>query len=394
MRDETRRNLRVGLLVLAALAALAVGIFTIGERQQLFVLHTRYYSTFRDVLGLQPGAPVDLEGVTVGFVDRIELPTQIEERRISVWFTVDARYTERIREDTAASIKTVGLLGDRYLKLTGGSPSSPRVLEGGLVRGLDPPELEHLVAGGADLMENLLAISTSLKVILKRVEAGEGVLGQITMGPTEGKPIGTTLTASAASLQRILNRIEEGHGVVGRMVVDDALARRLFDDLGAAAKAAREVTTGLARDMAQHDSAYAALLRDPEGARRLRESLAAIHRASEALAAAGEELATGQGTLPRLLRDRKYADDFLGDLDGLTKSLRSVADKLDRGDGTAGAFINDPQMYKDMESVVRGVKSSKVVSWFIRNRRKKGEKAAAREAARAQQTSTPGAHSQ
>ncbi|MCG6963607.1 MAG: MlaD family protein [Acidobacteria bacterium] len=383
MRDETRRNLRVGLLVLAALAALAVGVFTIGERQQLFVLHTRYYTTFRDVLGLQPGAPVDLEGVTVGFVDRIELPTNIEERRISVWFSVDARYTARIRKDTVASIKTVGLLGDRYLKLTGGTPSSPRVLEGGLVRGLDPPELEHLVAGGADLMENLLAISSSLKVILKRVEAGEGVLGQITMGPTEGKPIGTTLTASAASLQRILSRIEQGHGVVGRMVADDGLAQRLFDDLTAATGAAREVTTGLAQDMAAHDSAYAVLLRDPKTAGQLRESLAAIHQASQALAAASEELATGQGTLPRLLRDRKFAGDFLGDLEGLTKNLRSVADKLNSGDGTAGAFINDPQMYKDMENVVRGVKSSKIVSWFIRNRRRKGEKIAAQEAAHA-----------
>ena len=38
------------------------------------------------------------------------------------------------------------------------------------------------------------------------------------------------------------------------------------------------------------------------------------------------------------------------------------------------------QMYQDLENVVRGVRSSKVVSWFIRNRRKKGEKVAAREA--------------
>ena len=62
------------------------------------------------------------------------------------------------------------------------------------------------------------------------------------------------------------------------------------------------------------------------------------------------------------------------------ENLRSATEKLDRGDGTAGALINDPQVYQDLENVVRGVRSSKVVSWFIRNRRKKGEKVAAREA--------------
>ncbi len=59
--------------------------------------------------------------------------------------------------------------------------------------------------------------------------------------------------------------------------------------------------------------------------------------------------------------------------------MRSISEKLDQGTGTAGAFINDPQMYKDLENVVRGVKESSIVSWFIRNRRERGEEVAAEE---------------
>lgn len=382
MRDETRRNLRVGGLMLLALTVLSIAVFTIGRRQQLFVRHTRYFSTFVDVLGLQPGAPVDLDGVTVGFVDSVELPKTIEERRITIRFTVDARYTERIRSDTVASIKTVGLLGDKYLKLSGGTPGAARTLEGGLIRGRDAAELERFVSGGADLMENLLVISNSLKVILTRIETGEGTLGEFIMGPSGQEPLGENLATSAATLRRILERIESGRGVVGRLVADDALGERLFANLEAGTDAIRTVATALAEDLARNDSAYAALMHDPEGARLIRESLEALHDGSEALAAAAQELATGEGTLPRLLGDRTYAADFLNDLEGLVGNLRSVADKIDRGEGTAGAFINDPQMYQDLENVVRGVKSSKIVSWFIRNRRKKGEKLAAKEARR------------
>ena len=389
MRDETRRNFRVGLLVLAALIVLGIGVMTIGQRQQVFVRHTRYYTTFRDVLGLQPGAPVALDGVTVGFVQRVDLPQTPNNRRIIVWFTVNARYTQRIREDTIAMIKTEGLLGDRYLTLRGGTAASPRVLEGGMVQGVDSPELARFVSSGADLMDNLLAISESLKTILARIERGEGVLGALTAGEANGQPIATSFADTLTSLDHILKKIDQGHGLAGRAISDDAYARRIFDDIGATAAAARKVTTQLAADTARNDTTYAELLRDPEGRQLTHKTLVALSEASEALAAAAQELASGQGTLPRLLGDRNYANHFLDDLEGLTRSLRSVADKLDQGKGTAGAFINDPQMYEDLENVVRGVKSSKVLSWFIRNRRKKGEKIEAREKQQEQHSTAP-----
>ena len=373
MRDETRQNLRIGALVAVALVVVATGIFIIGKRQQLFIRHTRYYTIFTDVLGLRKGAPVELDGVAVGFVEAIELPTDPAASGITVRFKVDARFTDRIREDTVASIKTVGLLGDRYLKLAGGTPSAPRVLEGGRVRGQNPAELEHFLAGGEDLMENLLAISSSLRVILENAEQGRGLLGQLLAPSGGGRTSGEDLMETISDLREIVQDVKAGKGVLGRLIADDELGARLFDDMGATVAAIREVTEAISRDITRKDTAWSALVRDPDGARLVAETLASLHEASRALAAAGQELATGEGTLPRLLGDREYADTFLDDLQGLIHALRSVADKLDRGDGTAGALINDPQMYKDLENIVRGVKNSSFTSWYIRNRRRAGE---------------------
>ncbi len=55
-----------------------------------------------------------------------------------------------------------------------------------------------------------------------------------------------------------------------------------------------------------------------------------------------------------------------------------MADKLDHGQGSASRLINDPTLVKDLENVVRGVQDSKLATWFIRNRRTAGERAAAR----------------
>ena len=371
MRDETKRNLRVGALTVAALVLLSVAVLTIGKRQQIFIRHTRYNTSFSNVTGLQTGAPVRVSGVNVGFVESITLPTQPDENRITVRFTVNAVYTERIRNDSVASIKTIGLLGDKYLEVRGGSAEAERILEGGKVPGKDPAEVDELVAGGEDLMANLITISSSLKVILDRIEAGEGLLGELTRTSADEEKFSDMAKSSMASLETILTRIEAGEGLVGRLLTDDEMA----DDLYATAHSLRLTGARFTRDLERTDSTYAVLFKDPQTAQMLRETVAAIRDASQAMSAAFEQLASGEGTLPRLMRDKEYADDFLGDMQLLMFHLRSAMQKLDEGDGTAGAFLNDPQLYQDLEAVVRGVKESKVTSWFVRDRRESGEKA-------------------
>jgi phospholipid/cholesterol/gamma-HCH transport system substrate-binding protein len=375
MRDESKRNLRVGLLVIAALLLVALTILMVGNRRQLFIRHTRYSTSFVNVTGLEHGSPVKLNGVTVGFIETIELPAGAQEPRIEIRFTLDSRYTERVRADSGVSIRSMGLLGDKYLEITAGSPDQERILEGGIVPGRDPAELSQFVSTGGDLLQNLISISVSLKTILARVEAGEGLLGELTRTPESGTHLSENLTKTVVTLGSILSKIERGEGLLGRLVSEESGSGDILDELKASSRSIHRITTQVAIDMERHDTTYAALLRDPDGRRRLTDAIDALQNAAGAIAAVAQEMATGEGTLPRLMQDKEFADDFLDDLQGLVSSLHSAAEKLDQGEGTAGAFINDEQLYRDLEDVVRGVKDSKVVSWFIRSKREKGEEA-------------------
>jgi len=72
--------------------------------------------------------------------------------------------------------------------------------------------------------------------------------------------------------------------------------------------------------------------------------------------------------------DKEYADEVLENIRKISADLAAITDKLNKGSGTAGAMINDPQLYEDLKSVVRGVQKSKIMSGMIRHYRKKGEK--------------------
>ena len=119
--SDPRRKLRVGLFSAVMIALSCVAILMIGGKQGLFVKKVSYHTRFQDVGGLTPGAPVWLNGVVVGQVDDVRLPADPSMREIVVEFNVEKRVARRIRLDSRARIRTLGLLGDRYLEVSSGS---------------------------------------------------------------------------------------------------------------------------------------------------------------------------------------------------------------------------------------------------------------------------------
>jgi phospholipid/cholesterol/gamma-HCH transport system substrate-binding protein len=330
-----------------------------------------------------------LNGVVVGSVDDVALPSDPAQREILVTFRIDAKMARRMRADSRVAIRTLGLLGDRYLEVTSGTPSQPKLKDGSEVQAVQLTDVAAVLSQGGDVVSNVLAISGSLRRILERVEQGEGLIGELTMDPESGKVTVARLVSLMEQVDGLLRDVRAGRGVLGKLLTDPELESRLVGDFAAMAAAGRRVAEALAADLERDDSAVAALLRDPQGRARVERVLDGAGAAAESFAAVGRQLNEGDGTLARLLADEEFAGDFLDNLALLTKTLRAIAEKLDRGDGTAGRMLNDPQLWEDLEHVIRGVNESKTMSWFIRNRREAGEKAEAKEEAAAAAAASP-----
>jgi phospholipid/cholesterol/gamma-HCH transport system substrate-binding protein len=358
---------RVGLLVLAALAVGAAALVVLGDRQQLFVPKHRYRIRLASVYGLTEGSTVQLSGVKVGSVERIVLPADMGENLLEVWIAVDARYEQRIRRDSVARIKTLGLLGDKYLEITSGSPTAPELAEGDDLAAAPMTDVDRLAATGEDAVNNIQRISSQLANILGKIERGEGLLGKLLIDEETSDRVSTELDATLAAVRKLAQGLDDRQGTLGRLVHDRAMAERLAQSI--------ERLDALLAKADSADGLLPALLSDLEQKERFERALASFERASTKLAELADALAQeeSEALLPKLVHDQEYGERVAGEIDRLLANLRQISEKINSGEGSAARLVNDETLARALEDVVIGVDDSRFLRWLVRNRRKRGE---------------------
>ena len=124
MQSTPTRDFAVGLFVVAGLAAIAYLSVQVGGLSYTGPGGLALVGSFDEIGGLSVRAPVTIAGVKVGSVDSIVLD---EDLRARVSIDVDAALELPI--DTAAGIRTSGLLGDQFVALEPGAEDA--LLENG-----------------------------------------------------------------------------------------------------------------------------------------------------------------------------------------------------------------------------------------------------------------------
>jgi outer membrane protein OmpA-like peptidoglycan-associated protein len=117
---------RMGVFVIFALLSLSAGIFLIGNKEFLFDPTYRLKTDFQNVSGLENGSEVRVGGIHEGTISRIDLPTE-PGGKVTVVMTLHDSTKNIIRKDSIASIKTEGLLGNKYLEITFGTGKAQAV---------------------------------------------------------------------------------------------------------------------------------------------------------------------------------------------------------------------------------------------------------------------------
>lgn len=113
---KTTIELYVGLFVIIGLLCSAYLVVQLGG---LKLTHTDRYSVFAyfsSVSGLKPGASVEMAGVAVGEVAMISLDKERQLAKLEL--SIDNDYI--FSEDVIASVKTSGIIGDKYINLSPG----------------------------------------------------------------------------------------------------------------------------------------------------------------------------------------------------------------------------------------------------------------------------------
>lgn len=359
-----RSEVKVGLLLVVTLAVVVSGITLLGKESNLFRSKNSYSIRFDTVSGLNTGNPVQLNGVDVGEVKRVILPRDPSESEIVIWVSIDTRYEKRIRKDSEARIKTLGLLGDKYVEITSGSPGKPVIPDQGLIPTAPATSVDELIASGEDVMDNITAVTFSLREILERTRAGEGLLGELTTDSAEGQRLVDTVTETLESIREAVSRINEGRGPLARLLNDEEMGNRMEDSFDRLDRVLAQVESG--------EGLLPSLLNDPQGKERFDEILARLDRTTAGLETLSRDLENKDGLLQKLLRDEEYAERIASDLQELLTRLNNLSAKMSEGDGTVARLLDDPEIYQSLNDILIGIDESWMLRWLIRNRQKAG----------------------
>ncbi len=338
-RDQERREvgmaqrkqlsfseLRVALFVLVAMVILVLAIFYVTGATSLRAKYT-VHTYLPEVDGLVVGAPVTLGGVQVGNVETIELnPHAADEmHNIEVGMRVEKRYQQWIRGDSTAKLITQGLLGNRYVTISRGSPQAPVIPPNGTVQGEEEASTKAIVERGAELMQNLNVLTGDVRQIIAKMQSGQGTIGKFLNDPSLYNHLDDTVTRA----DKLVMAVQQGQGTAGKLVVSDELYRKTDSAVG-------RVDDLLAAVQAQKGT-MGKLVYDPSFYNRSNEL---VSRGNTLLAGIQE----GQGTMGKLVKD----PTLYNNLRDASANIREATAKMNEGEGTVGKFFTDPRFYDNV----------------------------------------------
>jgi phospholipid/cholesterol/gamma-HCH transport system substrate-binding protein len=133
-------ELTVGLFIIAGIICLGYLSIKLGKMEMIRGNGYDTYALFSNTGGIRTGSPIVIAGVDVGRVKSIFLDNY--QARVVLHFTENVK----IQEDAIASIKTKGLIGERYIEITPGG-SEKIIGPGGRIRETQPAvDLEELIS--------------------------------------------------------------------------------------------------------------------------------------------------------------------------------------------------------------------------------------------------------
>lgn len=168
----SRSEIKTGVLVVVCFVLLTILTFKVSDFRALGKTH-EYKIHYNFISGLEKNAPVHFAGHSVGTVKSIT----IHDGNPAVEVTIQVDQNTPLRTDSQAFVDTLGLLGEKFVALTPGSPSTPKLEPGGTLTGSEPMPLHVLIKQMNALTTNMIPITEKANRLLEGHEKDvEGIL--------------------------------------------------------------------------------------------------------------------------------------------------------------------------------------------------------------------------
>lgn len=326
-------QLKVGGIVLASLVLLTTLLFLmtsnagIGLFQKRIILH----SFFDNASGVKVGAPVSLQGVTVGEVTRVEITTDPARKLtpVEVVMKLSPHFRSSIRKDSVVTLQTAGVLGDTEVDINSQLATGPEIQNGDELRTKDVPSIADVVASSQETVKSFNQIMPKLNDIVTSLDNGKGSAGKLINDPQlYNRAVGTI-----NQLQTLATNLNNGRGTAGKLLTDDTAYNNLKD----ATARLDALVTGLSSGKGTAGK----LLTDDTLYNNLNTTL---NQTNVLLA----QINSGKGGVGLLIKDQAFADR----LNDTVSKLDLLLTNVDDGKGTIGKLATDDAAYNNLNKLL------------------------------------------
>lgn len=310
-------QLQVGALILVALAIIVIAVVKLGDAANLFTKHYELITLLPNANGLREGGSVTVAGQLAGVVKRIEFlpPDGDTTRNLLVTMEMNQELRDQVRGDSRVRLKSLGLLGDKVLDISPGTPRFDVLQAGDTVPNVPTVDYEQVIEKASAAVGDLVLLTHDLQAITSGMAKGEGTMGQL----LTNRSLYDQLTTSLTAMNELLARMQKPDGTLGRLMDDPTL----YDNVASvtlrldSVLAMMQSTNGTFGRMMRDDSLYEKML----GAATAADSVLG--------------LAThGDGFAARLLTDQELYDKLnktITDLNAILEELRTNPRKYTKG---------------------------------------------------------------
>jgi phospholipid/cholesterol/gamma-HCH transport system substrate-binding protein len=176
--DKTLANAKLGIFIFLGSTLLVIGIFLLGNKDQLFASTFTVKAYFETIEGLRNGASVRFGGIDVGAVKEIKILDDTSGR-VEVSMRIKTDIKRFIRKNSVATIETEGLVGNKIVMLTMGSENFEPIADGGTIQSREPLGFAAVIEETQGILAYTKEMTKNLSDIMDRINKGEGTIGKI-----------------------------------------------------------------------------------------------------------------------------------------------------------------------------------------------------------------------
>lgn len=158
---------KVGMMVTVAVIMLVVltvkaGNFRLTNKGSVIKVH------LMNVDGVSTNSPVMFNGLEVGLVKAVDIKDEPSgvKMELSIWLEEGVK----IHQGASAYVKNMGFMGEKYIGLTGGNAQLGYLMEGDLIIGQEPADLDRILLDGQAVVQEIKSISTNINARLSKNE--------------------------------------------------------------------------------------------------------------------------------------------------------------------------------------------------------------------------------